>query len=66
MYLFCWIIFFNNILLSDICTISLYHYERIGGVTLSVLASSVVDRGFESRSGQTNDYNIYRYLLLLQ
>jgi hypothetical protein len=29
-----------------------------GGVIVSVLASSVVDRGFESRSGQTKDYNI--------
>jgi hypothetical protein len=25
---------------------------------VSVLASSVVDRGFESRSGQTEDYKI--------
>jgi hypothetical protein len=25
---------------------------------VSVLASSVVDRGFEARSGQTNDYEI--------
>ena len=25
---------------------------------VSVLASSAVDRGFESRSGQTKDYNI--------
>ena len=25
---------------------------------VSVLASSVVDRGFEPRSGQTNEYNI--------
>jgi hypothetical protein len=25
---------------------------------VSVLASSVVDRGFEPRSGQTNDYKI--------
>ena len=30
----------------------------IGGVMVSVLASSVVDRGFEPRSGQTRDYKI--------
>ena len=30
----------------------------IGGVVVSLLASSAVDFGFESRSGQTNDYNI--------
>ena len=34
---------------------TLYH---IDGVMVSVLASSVVDRGFESRSGQTKDYEI--------
>ena len=32
--------------------------NRIGGVMVSVLASSVVDRGFEPRSGQTKDYQI--------
>ena len=32
--------------------------NRIGGVMVSVLASSVVDRGFESWSGQTKDYMI--------
>jgi hypothetical protein len=32
--------------------------HRIGGVMVSVLASSVVDRGFEPRSGQTKDYKI--------
>ena len=31
---------------------------RIGGVMVSVLASRVVDRGFEPLSGQTKDYNI--------
>ena len=30
--------------------------DRIDGVMVSVLGSSVVDRGFEPRSGQTNDY----------
>ena len=33
-------------------------WNRIGGVMVSVLASSVVDRGFDPRSGQTKDYNI--------
>ena len=34
-----------------------YHIiNRIGGLMVSVLASSVVDRGFEHRSGQTKVY----------
>ena len=32
--------------------------NHIGGIMVSMLASSVVDRGFELRSGQTKDYNI--------
>jgi hypothetical protein len=32
--------------------------NRIGGVIVSVLAQSAVDRGFEPRSGQTKDYTI--------
>ena len=32
--------------------------HRIGGVMVSVVASSAVDRGFEPRSGQTKDYKI--------
>jgi hypothetical protein len=32
--------------------------NRIGGRMVSVLALSVVDRGFEPRSGQTKDYKI--------
>ena len=32
--------------------------QRIGGVMVSVFASSAVDRGFEPRSGQTKDYKI--------
>ena len=32
--------------------------NRIGGVIVSVLASSVVDRGFVPRSGQTKNYQI--------
>jgi hypothetical protein len=34
------------------------HPNRFGGVMVSVLASSVVDRGLEPRSGQTKDYEI--------
>ena len=32
--------------------------NRIGGVMVSVLASSAVDLEFESRSGQMKDYKI--------
>ena len=32
--------------------------SRIGSAMVSVLASSVVDHGFEPRSGQTKDYKI--------
>jgi hypothetical protein len=34
------------------------YYYRIGGVMVSVFASSAVDRGFEPRSGQPKDYKI--------
>ena len=33
-------------------------FNHIGGVMVSIPASSVVDRGFEPRSGQTKDYAI--------
>jgi hypothetical protein len=33
-------------------------YNRIGVVMVSVLKSSAVDRGFNSQSGQTKDYEI--------
>jgi hypothetical protein len=33
-------------------------YNHIGGIMVSVLAQSVVDRGFEPGSGQTKDYEI--------
>ena len=36
----------------------LIKYNRIGGLTVSVLASSAGDRGLEAGSGQTKDYNI--------
>ena len=32
--------------------------HRIGGIMVSVLASSAVDRGFEPQSGQAKDYKI--------
>ena len=32
--------------------------NRIGGIMVSVLASKVVDRGFEPQSGQTKDDKI--------
>ena len=34
------------------------HYNFIGGIMVSVLASSAVDCGFEPGSGQTKDYKI--------
>jgi hypothetical protein len=34
------------------------YVNRIDGVMVSVLASSVVDRGFEPGLGQTKDYKI--------
>jgi hypothetical protein len=52
---FCYCRFTNNTLHG--VTIR-RHFNRIGGVMVSVLASSEVDRGFESRSGQTKDYEI--------
>ena len=38
------------------CPLSRSNY--IGGVLVSVVASSVVDLGFEPRSGQTKDHEI--------
>ena len=38
--------------------LSKLHVNRIGAVMIIVLASSAVDRGFESRSGQNKDYEI--------
>ena len=35
--------------------------NRISGVMVSVLVSSAVDRGFESRSGQIKDYTFGIY-----
>jgi hypothetical protein len=36
----------------------LLFYNRIGGVMVSELASSAINRGFEPWSGQTKDYEI--------
>ena len=33
-----------------------FHFNRISGVMVSMLASSAVDSGFEPLSGQTKDY----------
>ena len=38
--------------------VSIQYDNRIGGVMVSVHASSAVDRGLETRSGQTKDYKI--------
>jgi hypothetical protein len=38
--------------------------ERIGGVMVSVLALSVVDREFEPLSGQTKDNKHYIYYVI--
>ena len=38
--------------------ISSYNLDRISGIMVSMFTSSVVDRGFEPRSGQTKDYKI--------
>jgi hypothetical protein len=37
---------------------TLIAYNRIVGVMVSVLATRVVDHGFESKSGKTKDYKI--------
>ena len=36
----------------------MYTHYRIGGLMVSVLVSSAVDRGFESQLGHTKDCNI--------
>ena len=41
--------------LKKIYTNQLEKKTRIGGIMVSVLASSVVDHGFEPQSGQTKD-----------
>ena len=39
-------------------TVFFIHENRIANGMVSVLAPSLVDRGFEPRSGQTKDYTI--------
>ena len=52
---------FSNVYLTYLhftfCIYPTFH-NRIGGVMVSVFASSAVDRGLEPRSGQTEDYKI--------
>ena len=43
---------------SKLSIVILLDFNRISGVMVCVLASSVVDRGFETWSGQTKDYEI--------
>ena len=43
---------------SKLSIVILLDFNRIGGVMVSVLASSAIDRGFKPRSGQTKDYKI--------
>jgi hypothetical protein len=50
---FCAIILQNDVLCNYAAK-----FNRIGGVMVSGLASSAVDREFEPRSGQTKDYKI--------
>jgi hypothetical protein len=40
----------------------LTNLSRIGGVIVTMLASSAVDREFKSRSEQTKGYNIGSYI----
>ena len=44
--------------MSNFSVISYKVRNCIGGVMVSILTSSVVDRGFEPRPGQTKDYDI--------
>ena len=52
--------FFNSFLVlnTDLGFTDEKSINRIGGVIVSVLASSAVDREVEPRSGQTKDYKI--------
>ena len=57
MIIYTWICGFDKRTIIDYIQTSLGQ-NRIGGIMVSLLASSVVYRGFESRSGQTKDYKI--------
>ena len=39
--------------------------HRLGGVIVSVLVSSAVDRGFETQSGQTKDCKLGIWIMCL-
>jgi hypothetical protein len=60
----------NNLTIEMISTVN---YPRCNtiivllviGLMVSVLTTSVVDCRFEPRSGQTKDYNVYIWYLLL-
>ena len=43
---------------ADLGVVIEYRGNRIGGVMVSVLASSAVDRGYEPQSDQTKDYKL--------
>jgi len=42
-----------NLMTLGKCSLSNLYHNRIGGVMISMLASSLLDRGFEPRLGQT-------------
>jgi hypothetical protein len=44
--------------LAKLCVITYHYVTCIGGVMVSVLASSAVDRRFKPRLGQPKDYKI--------
>ena len=46
--------YFINIVIFDVC----FYQNRIGGVMVSVLASSAIHRGFNPMTEQTKDYAI--------
>ena len=52
------LVFGKNNTSYNLIYISSFHTNHIGGVMVSVLASSVVYRGLEPRSGQPKDYKI--------
>jgi hypothetical protein len=52
------VIYVDNICIRSETDLKCSRKTLIGNVIVSVLASSAVDRGFESRSGQTKDYQL--------
>ena len=43
---------------SPFILVNYFNFNCISGLIVSMLATSEVDHGFESRSGQTKDYKI--------